>query len=71
MTLDEAKTRIMAEWRSWNGHGHEGLPAGFNDALAFFEHLQKGRLKLLAFEYHGDKWELVKGWLLPLREATD
>ena len=64
MTQEEAKLHIQAEWRIWLGHEHAAGAGDFNDALQFFEQLQHSRLKLLSFRYEGDKWELVKGWLL-------
>jgi hypothetical protein len=33
-------------------------------SMAFFNYLRKERPYLLEFEYPGDKWQCVHGWLL-------
>ncbi len=61
----EAKFLITHEWEEWRAKNLEsGQPSSGTDGLAFFMFLQQERAHLLKFKYHGDKWQIVHGWLL-------
>jgi hypothetical protein len=57
-----AKWAIIKEWDAWVlKHGEE---ARIGDGMFFFVYLQRECPDLLDFEYPGDKWQAVHGWLL-------
>jgi hypothetical protein len=70
ITQDEAKRRILGEFRSWARDQDKSTPNG-TDGLIFFGHLQQERPELLAFRYGGDKWQIVHGWLRGARLVSN
>jgi len=70
MTQDEAKRRIVSEFRSWARAQNKPAPNG-TDGFIFFGYLQQERPHLLAFGSSGDKWQTVHGWLLRASLVSD
>ena len=64
MRQSDAEAMTLREWESWAAQNVKSRPASGADGLAFYEHLVSHRSDLLAFRYSGDKWQLVRGWLL-------
>jgi hypothetical protein len=62
LTKEDAKTRILSEWRSWCESVEDGR-RNARDGLLFFAFLQRERSHLLQFRDHGDKWQTIHGWL--------
>ena len=64
ITKDEARVLILQEWGQWiEKHPEKTNPNG-TDGLIFFGYLQTERPALLNFRNRGDKWQVVRGWLL-------
>jgi hypothetical protein len=60
MTQDEAKPRIIELWRK--RAESERKP---NDVFIFYGKLSADGSRLLLFKCAGDKYQRIKGWLLP------
>ena len=63
--LDAAKDGILDEWDTWVKDHPKAKTA--MDAMAFYGHLQSKKPNLLNFRSRGDKWQVVKSWLLEAR----
>ena len=71
MLKAEAETRIVTEWSHYIAENPIFRPTTV-DALSFFVvHLQQNCPHLLKFRCAGDKWQVVKGWLLRRGLVTD
>jgi hypothetical protein len=56
----QAKSRIIAEWHIW-AEGKGRLAS--QEAIQFFEHLQREKPELLALVASGRKWRIVHRYL--------
>jgi hypothetical protein len=63
MTQDEARPLILDAFRAWI-KDQDFKEARGHDALIFFGYLQTAMPHLLSFKYSGDKWQIVKSWLM-------
>ena len=70
MRKAEAEEAVCAEWHRWLAANPVGNPTG-RDGLSFFAYLLRERPNLLKFRSHGDKWQVVHGWLLRRRLVSD
>ena len=70
MLKAEAETQIVAEWSRYIAENPIPHPTTIS-ALSFYAHLQKNCPHLIQFRCHGDKWQVVKGWLLRRGLVTD
>ena len=67
---DEAKWAVLHEFDVWAMNNPEDAK-GAMTGMMFFAHLQQERPELLRFEYPGDKWQRIHGWLLEGRRVKD
>jgi hypothetical protein len=70
VTQEEAKRQIYNEWRKW-AEQHNAVVANGTTALIFYQFLRQERSYLLEFTAHGDKWQVVHGWLLQANLVSD
>ena len=63
MKQDQAKPLIFKEFRSWIWDKKIENPTPF-DALVFYEDLVARNSDFLGFRCSGDRWQVIKGWLL-------
>jgi hypothetical protein len=56
----EAGRAVLREWDVWALNNEMEILR----SLAFFSYVRKERPHLPKFEYPGDKWQCVRGWLL-------
>lgn len=63
MTAGEAKLRLLAEWRTWIGHGEAAGGHTAKDASDFVAYIEETHTDLLSFEGDENKTDVVKGWL--------
>ena len=63
MRQAEARPAIIAEWRRYAAEESLSRPTTW-DAFSFYGHLVNSRPDLLQFRCSGDKWQVIKGWLL-------
>jgi hypothetical protein len=72
MKIKDAETRIIQEWDTWvDEHSTATSVPDGGAGEFFFEHLSRERRELLRFQYTGDKWQRVRGWLRRHRRVTD
>ena len=72
MLKAEAERRIVAEWSHWIVENPSPRPTPTTwDAFGFYGYLMNDRPDLLRFRCAGDKWQVVKGWLLRRGLVTD
>jgi hypothetical protein len=57
---EEAKNRLIAEWRSW-AHTHPADTGA--DRMVFFSYVEREKPELLSFRCSGARWLLVNAWL--------
>jgi len=72
MKREDARDLIRREWLRWRNE-HLPLdqrPTGKN-AMAFYDHLRRNHPDLLDFQFDGDKWLIVHGWLLSPDAISD
>lgn len=60
MKQEEAKKQIIRMWGKREQGKHKRI-----DILGFYCHLEKNHPELLKFRYRGDKYQIIKAWLLP------
>jgi hypothetical protein len=71
ITKDEARRRVLSEWRPWATTNAKRNPPNGMDGLMFFSDLQRNKPHLLSFRDRGDKWQTIHGWLLRDRLVSD
>jgi hypothetical protein len=60
----DAEAAVLLEWSEWAPKNLPNRPRPTRaDAERFFAYLQTEKPHLLSFEAHGDKWQVVHGWL--------
>jgi hypothetical protein len=70
MKQDDAKRRIIVEWRSWAASNNI-INANGNHGYKFLWFVKKEHNDLLEFRASGDKWQTVHSWLLSARLVSD
>ena len=63
MTQGEAKLRLLAEWRTWIGHGNAAGGHTAVDASNFVTFIEQHHSDLLSFDGDEGKASVVKQWL--------
>ena len=72
MKQDEAKALILHEWNDWWANNPKrGERASDTDGLRFFSFVKTEKPHLLDFRCRGDKWQIIKGWLLRAGVVND
>ena len=63
MRKAEAETAIIDEWHRYVAENSISRPTTWH-AFGFTGHLTSNRLDLLQFRCAGDKYQVIRGWLL-------
>jgi hypothetical protein len=63
MNVADAEREIVAEWHRWKANRSDRKSVA-TDPLIFYGHLRGQRPDLLAFKCSGDRWKMIRAWLV-------